>query len=133
MIRVVKAKTQSALKSTSNGLLLKTNVQSGYDKDVKQKLLDRMNKATKGNWNCLCNNNNINNTNKKVDDKKKLIENISAIIQTPNKENKYITQGVGGIGIQQQQQQQMNIQENGMLNYKMIIGDDDDGDDFFNS
>ena len=133
MIRVVKAKTQSALKSTSNGLLLKANVQSGYDKDVKQKLLDRMNKATKGNWNCLCNNNNnTNNTNKKVDDKKKLIENISAIIQTPNKENKYITQGAGGIGVQQQQQQ-MNIQENGMLNYKMIIGDDDDGDDFFNS
>ena len=134
MIRVVKAKTQSALKSTSNGLLLKTNVQSGYDKDVKQKLLDRMNKATKGNWNCLCNNNN-NNTNKKVDDKKKLSENISAIIQTPNKENKYITQGTGGIGVQQQQQQreQMNRQENGMLNYKMIIGDDDDGDDFFNS
>ena len=138
MIRVVKAKTQSALKSTNNGLLLKTNVQSGYDKDVKQKLLDRMNKATKGNWNCLCNNNNNNNTNKKVDDKKKLIENISAIIQTPNKENKYLTQGTNeqgfGIGGVQQQQQQMNIQENGMLNYKMIIGDDDDdGDDFFNS
>jgi hypothetical protein len=66
---------------------------------------------------------------------KKLIENISAIIQTPNKENKYLTQATGGIGVQQQQQQQqMNIQENGMLNYKMIIGDDDDdGDDFFNS
>ena len=45
---------------------------------MKQKLLDRMNKAIKGNWNYLYKH--------KGDDKKKLMENISAIIQTPNKD-----------------------------------------------
>ena len=73
MIKVGKAKTQSALKNKNCEVVYNTN-----EKDVKQKLLDRMNKAIKGNWNYLYKH--------KGDDKKKLMENISAIIQTPNKD-----------------------------------------------
>ena len=48
MIKVGKAKTQSALKNKNCEVVYNTN-----EKDVKQKLLDRMNKAIKGNWNYL--------------------------------------------------------------------------------
>lgn len=54
------------------------NIQNSNEKDVKQKLLDRMNKAIKNNWNYLYKH--------KGEDKKKILDNISAIIQTPNKE-----------------------------------------------
>ena len=76
MIKVSKAKTQSALKSKNCSLMF--NIQNSNEKDVKQKLLDRMNKAIKNNWNYLYKH--------KGEDKKKILDNISAIIQTPNKE-----------------------------------------------
>ena len=76
MIKVSKAKTQSALKTKNCSLMF--NNQNSNDKNVKQKLLDRMNKAIKNNWNYLYKH--------KGEDKKKILDNISAIIQTPNKE-----------------------------------------------
>ena len=81
MIKVTKAKTQSALKSKNCSLIFNNNqgtINNSNEKDVKQKLLDRMNKAMKNNWNYLYKN--------KAEDKRKLMENISALIQTPNKE-----------------------------------------------
>ena len=88
-----KAKTQSELKqrkylnfngsgnSNNNNYNNPYNNQNfNFEKNVKQKLLDRMNNAMKNNWNYLY-------PNQENESKKILIQNISEIIQTPNKDN----------------------------------------------
>ena len=86
-----KHKTQSDVKTNkyfinsnnskyTNG---KENTNNNYydmDKNVKQKLLDRMNNATKNNWHYILRGNN-NNESTKV-----LLKNLSEIMQTPDKE-----------------------------------------------
>ena len=88
-----KAKTQSELKQRKylnfngsnysinhNNLYNQNNV--NIEKNVKQKLIDRMNNAMKNNWNYLY-------PHQENESKKVLIQNISEIIQTPNKDNYY--------------------------------------------
>ena len=70
-------------KYTTNG---KENTNNNYydmDKNVKQKLLDRMNNATKNNWHYIIRGNNNNNNN---ESQKVLLKNLSEIMQTPDKE-----------------------------------------------
>ena len=52
---------------------------SHYQKNVKQKLIDRMNNTLKNNWNYLY-------PHQESENKKVLIQDISELIQTPNKE-----------------------------------------------
>ena len=56
------------------------NNNSNFEKNVKQKLIDRMNNAMKNNWNYLY-------PHQENESKKILIQDISEIIQTPNKDN----------------------------------------------
>ena len=83
-----KAKTQSELKKRKylnfNGSKCNKNYNpydntSHYQKNVKQKLIDRMNNTLKNNWNYLY-------PHQESENKKVLIQDISEIIQTPNKE-----------------------------------------------
>ena len=83
-----KAKTQSELKKRKylnfNSYKCNKNYNpydntSHYQKNVKQKLIDRMNNTLKNNWNYLY-------PHQESENKKVLIQDISEIIQTPNKE-----------------------------------------------
>ena len=83
-----KTKTQSELKKKKylnfNGYKCNKNYNpydntSHYQKNVKQKLIDRMNNTLKNNWNYLY-------PHQESENKKVLIQDISEIIQTPNKE-----------------------------------------------
>ena len=91
-----KAKTQSELKQRkylnfgsgnsknnnnyNNPYNNQNNNNSNFEKNVKQKLIDRMNNAMKNNWNYLY-------PHQEIESKKILIQDISEIIQTPNKDN----------------------------------------------
>jgi hypothetical protein len=91
-----KAKTQSELKQRkylnfgsgnsknnnnyNNPYNNQNNNNSNFEKNVKQKLIDRMNSAMKNNWNYLY-------PHQEIESKKILIQDISEIIQTPNKDN----------------------------------------------
>ena len=83
-----KTKTQSELKKRKylnfNGYKCNKNYNpydntSHYQKNVKQKLIDRMNNTLKNNWNYLY-------PHQESENKKVLIQDISELIQTPNKE-----------------------------------------------
>ena len=83
-----KAKTQSELKKRKylnfNGSKCNKNYNpydntSNFQKNVKQKLIDRMNNTMKNNWNYFY-------PHQESENKKVLIQDISEIIQTPNKE-----------------------------------------------
>ena len=63
---------------------IESNNEYGLDKHIKQKLLDRMNKAT-NNWNYVFKANNKNVKNNKNSNKKILIENLSEIMMSPDK------------------------------------------------
>ena len=83
-------KTQSDFKTNKYFLLNNSNINNnenneyGLDKHIKQKLLDRMNKAT-NNWNYVFKANNKNVKNNKNSNKKILIENLSEIMMSPDK------------------------------------------------
>ena len=65
---------------------INNNNDYGMDKHVKQKLLDRMNNASSNDWHYIFKTNNNNNANSKNDNKKKiLMENLSEIMKSPDK------------------------------------------------
>ena len=66
---------------------INNNNDYGMDKNVKQKLLDRMNNATSSGWQYLIRGNNNNNNNKNNKNKKVLIENLSEIMKSPEKKD----------------------------------------------
>ena len=74
-------KSNNANKYTNNN-----NNDYGMDKHVKQKLLDRMNKATTNGWQYILRGNNNNNNNKN-ENKKVLMENLSEIMKSPDKKD----------------------------------------------
>ena len=101
-INASRAKTQSELKQRKylnfNGSNYSINHNNPYnqnninfEKNVKQKLIDRMNNAMKNNWNYLY-------PHQENESKKVLIHNISEIIQTPNKDNYYEFSNSGNKG-----------------------------------
>ena len=124
-----KAKTQSELKQRKfinfNGSNYSINHNNPYnqninvnnEKNVKQKLIDRMNNAMKNNWNYLY-------PHQENESKKILIHNISEIIQTPNKDNYYEFSNSGNKGKNNDFELKKNI--NGNSNF----GSEDE--EFFN-
>ena len=69
--------------NNTNKYMINNNNEYGMDKHVKQKLLDRMNNATTNGWQFILRGNNPNNHNN--GNKKVLMENLSEIMKSPNK------------------------------------------------
>ena len=69
--------------NNTNKYMINNNNEYGMDKHVKQKLLDRMNNATTNGWQFILRGNNPNNHNN--GNKKVLMENLSEIMKSPDK------------------------------------------------